>query len=81
MKDQEIIIKFLLEKVGELTAENKRLNDLVDELHADCYYYENHWKPEEEAEIWTFTENKKKKKSKNFVFVDKDFKSTDGCPF
>lgn len=51
MNDQEIIIKFLLERVSELTVENKRLNDLVGSLHADCYYYENHWKPIEE-ERW-----------------------------
>jgi len=75
MKDQEIIIKFLLEKVGELTAENKRLNDLVDTLHADCYYYENHWQPKEELEVWTFTKNKKGKKNKTYIAVD------EVCPF
>ena len=45
MEDKDIIIQFLLDKVSELNQENKRLNSLVDQLHADCYYYENHWKP------------------------------------
>jgi hypothetical protein len=45
MGDKDIIIQFLLDKVSELNQENKRLNRLVDQLHADCYYYENHWKP------------------------------------
>jgi hypothetical protein len=45
MEELEIINKYLLEKVSELTVENKRLNDVVDKLHADCCYYENHWKP------------------------------------
>lgn len=25
--------------------EKKRLSDLVDKLHVDCVYYENHWQP------------------------------------
>jgi hypothetical protein len=45
MEELEIINKYLLEKVSELTVENKRLNDVVDKLHADCFYYENHRKP------------------------------------
>ena len=45
MEELEIINKYLLEKVSELTVENKRLNDVVDKLHAECCYYENHWKP------------------------------------
>lgn len=50
MDEKEIIIKFLLDKVSELNQENKRLNDLLDELHADCFYYENHWTPKERDE-------------------------------
>lgn len=34
--------KALLNKVKELEEENERLNKLVDKLHADCFYYENH---------------------------------------
>lgn len=48
MEDKDIIIKFLLDRVSELNQENKKLNDLVWTLQADCYYYQNHWKPIEE---------------------------------
>ena len=54
MEKQETIIEFLLSKVAELTTENKRLNELVWSLQADCYYYSNHWQPKEK-------ERKKKK--------------------
>lgn len=50
MDEKEIIIKFLLDKVIDLNQENKRLNDLLDELHADCLYYENHWIPKDRDE-------------------------------
>lgn len=55
-KMEETIIKILLDKVVELTVENKRLDGLVNSLHADCYYYENYWQPKPEV--------KKKKKKK-----------------
>ena len=50
MDEKEIIIKFLLDKVSELNQDNKRLNDLLDKLHADCSYYENHWIPKDRDE-------------------------------
>lgn len=37
--------------------EKKRLTNLVNKLHADCFYYENHWQPkpwEDEAEECPF---------------------------
>ena len=40
----------LQEKVFELEEEIKRLNNLVDKLHADCFYYENHREPKEKGE-------------------------------
>lgn len=61
MTDQEIIIKFLLEEVSKLTVENKKLNDLVKQLQADCYYYENYWRPKEKQ--W-----RKKKEDKSDLF-------------
>lgn len=52
MEDKDVIIKFLLDKVSELNQENKRLNDLVGQLHADCFYYQNHRQPIEEKKKW-----------------------------
>lgn len=46
--------KLLLEKVSQLEdkietleKENRRLEKIVDKLHADCYYYENHREPKQ----------------------------------
>ena len=58
MEKQETIIEFLLNKVAELTIENKRLNELVWSLQADCYYYNNYWQPKEK-------ERKRKKKEED----------------
>ena len=60
-KDKDIIIQFLLDKVSELNVENKRLNGLVNSLHADCYFYENYWQPKPEAK------KKKKRKEKEIL--------------
>lgn len=37
----------LQKKVSELEDEIKRLKNVIDKLHADCYYYENHREPKE----------------------------------
>lgn len=67
MEDKDVIIKFLLDKVSELNQENKRLNDVVWKLHADCFYYQNHWQPIEEKK------KGRKKKSDNNEPSDIDF--------
>lgn len=61
MEQKEIIIKFLLDEVSRLNQENKRLNDTVLQLEADCYYYQEHWKPIEEKKRW------KKKSDDDFM--------------
>lgn len=40
----------LQEKVFELEEEIKRLKNVIDKLHADCFYYENHREPKEKGE-------------------------------
>ena len=36
--------KALLKKVEELSKENERLQETIDKLHADVFFYENHWR-------------------------------------
>ena len=36
--------KLLLKKVEELSKENERLQETIDKLHADVFFYENHWR-------------------------------------
>ena len=40
----------LQEKVFELEEEIKRLKNVIDKLHADCFYYENHREPKDKGE-------------------------------
>ena len=42
--------KALLNKVEELSKENERLNDLINKLHASCFYYENHRRERKEED-------------------------------
>jgi hypothetical protein len=42
--------KALLKKVEELSKENERLNDLINKLHASCFYYENHRRERKEED-------------------------------
>lgn len=37
----------LQKRVFELEKENRRLSKLVDKLHVDCVYYENHREPKD----------------------------------
>ena len=50
--DRELTWKWAIERNADLQEENeklkkevKRLTKLVNKLHADCFYYENHREP------------------------------------
>jgi len=60
--DRELTWKFAIEmnmelqkKVLEQEEEIKRLNNVINKLHADCYYYENHWMPKPWENNGSFT--------------------------
>ena len=61
-KRLEILAKELEQKKKQIRyykKEKKRLEELVDKLHADCFYYENHripkpWEEQEESKEFPF---------------------------
>lgn len=61
-KRLEILAKELEQKKKQIRyykKEKKRLEELVDKLHTDCFYYENHripkpWEEQEESKEFPF---------------------------
>ena len=67
MWEKKIIINFLLEKVGELSQEVKRLNEVIDQIHVDCYCRDNWLNEREEKKEWEVVfENWESRIAQNF---------------